>query len=386
MGPCIILDKSAVESISDEALVVQSVNFYTVITPVLVWEVCGDIQKAREGKCDINKTRSLAQKVRPFHSIVTADWRRLCVEEMNGARVELGTGGLRRPVVVGAHSVPMDRGGTFALIEDQPESRALMRWGFGKWNDEDENYSRLWRHRTKSLDLEGFKRRLKWAQQKWSSAAEAKPILEKMVSDPSLQFFLIERLISDLGISYAAQVVMRRRWSGEKVKEWRLRCPYSSYCAKTLLGFHLALAGDLIGTRSTNRVDLEYLFYLPFAPIFVSGDKCHQTLALILMASDQRFVPAEAFRSALQEVADASRTPEDTRPSRFVVPPKSLIRDLWQSAFSKDPPPWPREPAQGVHPKDAISAAQLQELIREVEMKVRGDRQRYPERPPWPSA
>lgn len=56
------------------------------------------------------------------------------------------------------------------------------------------------------------------------------------------------------------------------------RFPYVSYCLKVSLMFHFGLAFRHITTRPTNRIDLEYFFYLPFTLGFSSGDQLHRDL------------------------------------------------------------------------------------------------------------
>src|SRR6266567_8479914 len=54
--------------------------------------------------------------------------------------------------------------------------------------------------------------------------------------------------------------------------------PYTVRCMRLALIFHFSLAFRLISTRSTNRLELEYLYYVPFCNVFSSGDALHQAL------------------------------------------------------------------------------------------------------------
>lgn len=66
--------------------------------------------------------------------------------------------------------------------------------------------------------------------------------------------------------------------------------PYAYHILRVNMLFHIGLQHDLISTRPTNTVDLEYLYYLPFCQIFTSNDKLHLNLAPLLIRKDQYFI------------------------------------------------------------------------------------------------
>ena len=52
--------------------------------------------------------------------------------------------------------------------------------------------------------------------------------------------------------------------------------------------FQIALGAGLIGgERPSNRTDIAYLFYLPFAMVFASSDNLHRRLAPLFMRPDR---------------------------------------------------------------------------------------------------
>jgi hypothetical protein len=90
----------------------------------------------------------------------------------------------------------------------------------------------------------------------------------------------------------------------------------------------MALAGDLISTeRPSNRMDIAYLFYLPFCQVFVSGDKLHRRCAPLFIRHDQEFVWAHDLKADLTRLnAYYSTLPEAERDSGIIkfayLPPK----------------------------------------------------------------
>lgn len=384
MGPSIILGKSAVEAIGERALRVQSEYFYTVITPILVWEICGDIEKARAGKCDRAKVRALAKKANPFDSIVTTEWRKLCIGELSGYRLD--NFGRRQAMIDGVHKVPLPNGGHAAIIDQQPEADALLRWAYGEWTKSDTEYSQAWRRASRGIDLERFKRRFGPARQPIASGDDLRMIVDKVLGDPSLQFFLINLLVEEITPNREYRNRLLKRWKGTRTLAWQANAQFSRYCIRTLLTFYLGLGSGLVGTKATNRIDVEYLLYLPFAPIFVSGDeRTHGRLAPLLIAKDQIFVRGADFRTALQEEADrvdslrALVPPPD--PDAFEPPESSLIRELWIRAWGKfRPPPSSRPKAEG----DLPTAESILERFQRARDHVEAHPEKYTKRPPWP--
>jgi hypothetical protein len=67
--------------------------------------------------------------------------------------------------------------------------------------------------------------------------------------------------------------------------------------------FHIAVAKRLISPdRLSNRTDIAYLYYLPFAMAFVSNDKLHKRVVPLLLREDQLFIDGEELKRDLQQL------------------------------------------------------------------------------------
>ena len=78
--------------------------------------------------------------------------------------------------------------------------------------------------------------------------------------------------------------------------------PYAYYCLKVDNLFMFGLTSGFIPTRPTNRVDCEYLHYLPFCDAFTSNDKLHKNLVPFLLRSDQKFIIGEALKQDMSKI------------------------------------------------------------------------------------
>lgn len=79
--------------------------------------------------------------------------------------------------------------------------------------------------------------------------------------------------------------------------------PYAAYVLTIEIFFQLALAADLISSdRPSNRMDIAYLFYLPFCDLFVSGDKLHRKCAPLFLRGDQEFAWGHDLKADLKRM------------------------------------------------------------------------------------
>jgi len=93
------------------------------------------------------------------------------------------------------------------------------------------------------------------------------------------------------------------------------------------LFFNLAIAADLISKeRPSNKIDLAYLYYLPFCHIFTSSDKLHENVVPLFLRGDQTFVKGQELKAGLHKL--------DEHYSGLPVEVKTAGLDK----FAQDPP------------------------------------------------
>ena len=74
------------------------------------------------------------------------------------------------------------------------------------------------------------------------------------------------------------------------------------------------LSGHISRDRPSNRIDIAYLYYLPFCMIFVSKDKLHTRSVPLFLKSDQEFVHADELKAELARLDTYFSTlPEEVR-------------------------------------------------------------------------
>ena len=331
IGPTIILDKSSYQSLSKEDTYELSRYFYVVVPPVLVLEILADLKKPNLDP-DIAQAsvQQLARKIQPVDGYVNANYRTLCTADLLGGKIKMD----RRPIVAGGRRVVAEDGAVGTFLDNQPANEALIRWSCGRFGQAERILASQWRSASEAIDFEAFKRQLR-SDIKWvplNSLSLVRQVVDELMDVPASQIALINGLLAELRAIPEVGEWTHRRWANGGFSVLRAFAMYARHCVRVNVMFQLALVHGLIGTRSTNRIDMEYLYYSPFAHIFCSGDKLHRDLADQVLEADQSFVWHDDLRAALRKVADMRKEAKDAGVENFhLLEPEegSLIRDLW---------------------------------------------------------
>jgi hypothetical protein len=147
--------------------------------------------------------------------------------------------------------------------------------------------------------------------------------------------------------------------------------PYVDFALRVELFYHLAVNKSRLA--AAHRMDICYLYCLPFCHVFVSKDWVHKQCAPLFMRPDQEFVSAEDLKVALRVLNDQySALPNSERCKSIHElapnPPElgdNLVTKLWDRHW----PRW-RKPKVTRATNDDLQAATaaLQEQIDELEI------------------
>jgi hypothetical protein len=169
-----------------------------------------------------------------------------------------------------------------------------------------------------------------------------------------------------LGIPEPAQREIFERWQKAGSPPVRQFAPYFRHVYGVDLFFNLAVSADQISRvrpagKADNRVDIAYLYYLPFSMIFVSKDKLHRRVVPLFLRRDQSFVEGDDLKTDLRKLDDYySELPDEVKTTGFHkfanYPPEDisfLVTRLWD----KHLPKWrkfkaeKKPPDQSEHPR-----------------------------------
>ncbi|NQU24585.1 MAG: hypothetical protein HQ567_25155 [Candidatus Nealsonbacteria bacterium] len=330
MGPSILFDKSAIQSLGQAAVHEVSRYFYTVVPPVLLMETLADLSlKPDDLKAAKRKVAGIADKLFPIDSIANAHYQTMCIHNLLGDSVPMA----RKPAVCGARPVTAKDGSKGVFIPIQPENEAVLRWRSGQFNEEDLKFAVQWREAAHGSKLEEMKQALPQQPIKIQSAEQMGDVVDLMLAQPEFQKPLLLWFLALLRCDSETRERVAARWKWTVERSLVSFAPYAHHCLRVNLLYYMGMMQGVFGTRSSNVVDLEYLCYTPFAFVFCSGDKLHRQLAPFILQDDQSFVGQQNLQKALNEMAMARKDAPDAEPGE-----DSLIRKLWLKHWKKPPP------------------------------------------------
>jgi hypothetical protein len=368
MGPSIVFDKSAIQALGQQALHEVSRYFYTVVPPVLLMETLADLSLKPDDLLGAKKkVAEIANKVFPIDSIANAHYQPMCIHNLLGDRVPMD----RVPAVAGARPVTAKDGTKGLFIDLQPENEAVMRWRSGHFNEDDLRFAVEWRQSATGVNLEAMKRALPKPPIRLRSAEQVAGIVDLMLADADLQEPLLRWFLGFLRCdsNTGDRVLVRWRWAVNR--SLHSFAPYAHHCLRVQLLYNIGMMQGIFGTRSTNIVDLEYLYYAPFAFVFCSNDKLLRQIAPLALRKDQSFIDGQELRKALIEMAEARQSAPDADPAE-----DSLIRQLWSKHWKNPPPPAVRRPISEEESKRIMES--VKPIIEVLKKQARPPEQRFP--------
>ena len=298
MGPQLLLDKSSLQSLSYGETLCARRHYYMVYAPIIFIEILGDLKKHAG---DIERSTQLAgviaNKIQPGNSCFNAHFRTLLIANLLGKFIE----NAGRPIMVGGQDVVDSIGRTGIVFEEEPEREALRRWVNGDIHNAEFILSQRWRESTRLIDLESWRR----AEINGPIPSTLKEVKEKALSicnDPSICLDNLRFLLREAGVPEHESKKIFMYWVSRGKPPIQNFAPYAYYCLVVYVTFYLGLASKLIGTRPTNRVDLEYILYLPFCRVFASNDNFHADFAPLFIKEEQDFINGQDLKMDIKRI------------------------------------------------------------------------------------
>lgn len=310
-------------------------------------EILGDLKKeATAGKpLPEERVKDFANKLFPMEIIVNDLYLDLVQNDLMGKGPSLDG----RPNVRMQKAVQSSSGQRGLVVDQTLEEKSIYKWKDGNFSQADKELSALWRaHTTQedilvklknklTLDVSGIKD-FKTLDQK---------VTEFLTTPFGQQSFLII-LLQNYKVSSTNGMDVMNRWMKQGHPPISTFAPYAFHCLRVDTLFSYGLASGLITTRPTNKVDLEYLYYIPFGNIFTSNDKLHKNLAPLLLRPYQEFYTGVELKTDLNNIVKHLETLPIEEVRKYKSEPPviegSLTAKLWKEYFGyPDQKQWNRE-------------------------------------------
>jgi len=374
VGPVIIFDKSTLQGLStDEACWLD--NFYiSNITPLFFVETLADLEKqVAKGRAAEQVVGDIANKTPEMGASPNVSHSSLCLANLCGEKVELrGFPVLAR----GIQTITGDRRGI--IFNEAPEVEALQRWQSGEFLDVEHQFARLWRRGLSGLDLQAIRGHFKhfFVEEKPKSLKQTKDFVDHVVWRNGRRYSFLKLALELLQVPQDLRPIIARRWKSLDGPGLSDFAPYAAYVLSVDLFFYFALACDLIGSqRPSNKIDIAYLYYLPFCMVFASNDNLHARTVPLFLRKDQVFINGLELKGDLQKLdAYYSQLPDKVKQSGIMSfakhPPAKddfLVTRLWDRFL----PRWRKNVADPIQMSEEAEKRLVEHLNRlEKDAKV----------------
>jgi len=344
-GPSLIFDKSTLQSLSpDESVWLE--NFYSNnITPLFFIETLADLEKEiKKGKTPEEIVGNIAYKTPDMAITNTYHENLIQAELLNKSKIEM----LGRPLVSEGKTVIL-KNETGIIFSESKETEAFKRWQKHEFLEIERLIAKKWR---KSLNYINDSNEYFIAAKNFFNIFDTcKSLIElKIKIDEILKIQNNkEILINSLYILYIEQKLhdkIIKNWQDLGSQSISESFPYFSYILSINLFFYFGTDNKLFlfPHPETHKIDIAYLYYLPFCKIFTSNDNLHINITKFFLRPDQTFIKGSDLKIDLAKLdsyySSLPKKIKDTGISTFApCPPDDLsflTTQIWDKYMSKD--------------------------------------------------
>lgn len=336
MGPIILFDKSALQSLSIDESVWLDNYFLANITPLFYVETLADLTLLGAPRPPEKIISEIS--IKTPRALPNIHHARLVLGNLLGQSVEVGHG---RPIIDCGETKISPDGKIGIHISETPEEKALSRWHDGKYLEIERELARQWRQMLDVLNFDsliGIVKNMLPPDQKFTTLDLIKSFVDNLTQGNSKELLLLA--LDFLGIPDRERIAIISRWENMNKPPLDKFAPYAMYVFKIDLLFYIAATKGLIAKeRPSNKVDLAYLYYLPFCHVFISGDKLHAKTAPLFLRQNQTFLTGSDFKKGLSIInsyyAQYEKEISEVGTIKFApYPPlavESSIHSLWDT-------------------------------------------------------
>lgn len=302
-GPVLIYDKSTIQALNPAEVFCLDCHYRINIVPVFFAEVLADLHEPgnkRRPPEDI--VGSIASKISGFSAMPNIHHLTLCIGDLLGYEVE--TRGV--PVIGGGKTVRDTTGKICMFFDEPPEIVAMRRWSKGDFLGVERDFAKAWREDLQHQDLEKIAAAIRPpGKVPLHDLAQVRAGADEIAAGSGKRFRTLKLALAMLAIPSQRHAQIIARWKacgGPPLSEF---APYADYVFRVELFFTLGMAAKLIPTtRPSHRIDLAYLYYLPFCTVFSSFDRFHAAIVPHFLNHERQvFVPGAELKADLAALA-----------------------------------------------------------------------------------
>jgi hypothetical protein len=360
VGPILLFDKSFLQSLSvDESLWLDRF-FLSVICPLFFVETVADLHKEyKDGKRPEDVVSLIAAKSPQLSGTACPYHMDIVMNDLFGIHVPMDG----RVPVSGGQPVHVE-GKSGTVFEPSMEAKAFSRFQRGRFEELDRQFARGWREALANMNLDLSAQAMRpfgIDAKSVRSLEEAMAITLSLLEGKDRHADRLRLALTFAGVPMRFWRAVQERWAAAGWPPFRKFAPYAAHVATVETFMHVALAANLISSgRASNRVDIAYLFYLPFCHAFTSCDNLHEKCAPLFLREDQQYIRGTELKAGLSATnAHFAALPENTKELGIMAfalaPPEGLLAEMWDRHCRLD---W-RDARQPRPPRDPEKEKEL---------------------------
>jgi hypothetical protein len=344
VGPIALFDKSFLQSLNEEEALWFDHFFLANVCPIFYVETQADLAKVVSRSTPEHLVETIAKRFPEQWGAPNAYHPNIITANLLGDAVPL-----HGQIILPVASRGSIDGDTVLAYPESPESLAFLRWTQRQFRDEEREAGRFWRtsgfgtepkvviEHLRSIGVFDNPKCPTWEK----TLAEAHRVIEQL--KPEQQLALALQLF---GTPAEPTKTIIERFRDAKEPPLNTFANYAAWALRLELFYHISAHKGRMTT--VQRMDMNYLYYLPFCNLFVSGDWVHIAVAPLFLREDQEFISGPQLKAALTQLNEMySALPDAENKSIAEIasqPPKegtNLVTQIWDRQW----PTW-REPKE----------------------------------------
>lgn len=308
----LLIDKSAFQQLTTREAKWLFHHFRVNFPPVFFAEVIADLTKARPTTASADgDVQMLARKIVSYALDTNAESFHLVRSELHGAQVPMKGVTIEER----AEEIISDDGRKGLFVDQAPTQDMIDRWAAGDFSQLERDQARVWREGIANFKLEEVFREIKKSKaNNFSTHAEVGRFVDDSLLAAGNDFNLMTGAAIAYGVPTRVVRGMIAAWKRHGSPPFSEFFPYAHFCLRLELYFLTGISHQVISTRDSNRIDIEYFKYLPFTRVFCSADALHIDGYEQFAQPHNVFVPGTEMKQALAEIADYwENLPEEER-------------------------------------------------------------------------
>jgi hypothetical protein len=283
MQPLVIFDKSVLQMLRPSEIEELTHCFDFICVPTLIREIIGDLRKppSATNKVPVQAVRAWASRLSLMDVTTPVNFRKAALGNMYGAPVPMAG---RVPLDTSSKNVHASPDDKYLVYDATVEQELWNRWSRGDFSTDDAMIADAWRDGLNRVDMKaiglGWRAFIDEHIGRGSSVDEIVAKVDRLISDPASESQIRAAVV--LLRFLRADILDIQPFALAHSIDSRVTiiafAPYAASVLRLYLTFLACVSYGLVQLRPSNYVDLQYLFYAPFAMGFASNDNLHKRL------------------------------------------------------------------------------------------------------------